>query len=601
MSRLTFVENFDDNDNEVDSENIQNSKAEGLGSPWLARFLSTRRGNDIGDQFDYFEYNEPIFFEEFSSRFIGDTANHEIDETPIKDEHYISETHNTPYEKPKEKIMFKLFNLPWSITSHQILLNAANHGVTFTSVTLEMNKKTQRPAGTAMAEVDGDVEASEILKALEEKDFHGRPLGIKVFEIRAKSGRQSDASRYFSDDISCKCYLCGMIGHKQVDCTNPPMLLPCHLCAGSDHEASNCPNITCYRCGEFGHHIRNCNNHRFTRVCICTACGYNTHETRNCPLDPAKKSDYLKRLEHPRVRCMVCNNLGHSLCKPVLPSGSQMIHGRQLYCFNCGLEGHNIDMADSLGHDAFEAVCTQPRAEAYSKISLLMNTLELPVERQQEAYDKIARSCNMPSDVIANMFPCLPKPKPTVPRNESKRDASYLPQNDTKRFITDLPFHEQLLRDSFVRQGSGDWGTRNERDSFGSDRGMFRRPPEPPRSLSARPRIESFGSRQAEESFSRRFESEVSRSAYGVRQRGELSYHEHQQSQQHSGPYSSLPRVSQTGTSSTLGGANYRMDSSSPAAHASVDYGRKVQFDVGQKRNDSTERSIDNKRHRSFK
>lgn len=582
MSRLTFVENnYEDcsmSDDEV--ENTENSEKERkhklqmnpinskVLSPWLDRFLSSRRDNEIGDQFDIYACNEPVFFEEFSSRFTRTS----VSKAETKNDCLIDDVENEkikfaiqkiPYESPIEKLVFKLFNLPWSMSSDQILHCASNLGVTFLSVSVEVNKKTLRPAGTAMAEAEASTDATCIIKALEDKDFHGRPLGIRLFENRSKSGKQGDTGRYFSDDISCKCYLCGKVGHKQADCTNPPLPLPCHLCAGSDHESSNCPNITCYRCGEFGHQLRTCNNHRFTRVCICTACGYNTHETRNCPLDAAKKSDYLKRLEHAKVQCMVCKEPGHSLCKPVLPSGSQMIQGRQLYCFNCGLEGHNIDMKDSLPDEETGAVvCTHPRIEAYSKVNVLMSSLELPVDRQQEAYLKAARSSNMPPDVLAHLFPCLPKPKP--PSSEQNRfagtNAGYIPQNDVRKFIADLPYHDQLFRG---RQGIGDrtntWSAPRE-SAYGSGRSVSdgarqdhsrvqSLPPRPygelPRPVSARPIIES-GYRYVEESRFRRSEPEPPR-LFAAHHSGEARSDARwaiPQPQQSLNPYTQVPRIS---------------------------------------------------------
>jgi hypothetical protein len=85
-----------------------------------------------------------------------------------------------------------------------------------------------------------DEEVAECIQALQGEDCGGRPLRVQRFIAKKRQlgsmGGRGDA-RYFSEDISCKCHNCGLVGHRQQECTNDSMPLPCHLCAGLDHEA----------------------------------------------------------------------------------------------------------------------------------------------------------------------------------------------------------------------------------------------------------------------------------------------------------------------------------------------------------------------------
>ena len=79
--------------------------------------------------------------------------------------------------------------------------------------------------------------------------------------VAAEQYRKRADSRYFGGagggpNANIKCNNCGMVGHKAAACNAPPMITPCHLCAGRDHEPMDCPNITCFRCGDFGHHSK---------------------------------------------------------------------------------------------------------------------------------------------------------------------------------------------------------------------------------------------------------------------------------------------------------------------------------------------------------
>jgi hypothetical protein len=86
-----------------------------------------------------------------------------------------------------------------------------------------------------------------IIQSIQGEDLAGRPLRVQRYLDKSAAKRRLSGpggggtpgkdSRYFSEDISCKCNNCGQVGHKQADCTNETETNPCHLCAGKDHEA----------------------------------------------------------------------------------------------------------------------------------------------------------------------------------------------------------------------------------------------------------------------------------------------------------------------------------------------------------------------------
>ena len=126
------------------------------------------------------------------------------------------------------------------------------YGYTFSAVTILMDKKKNLPAGIVQCDIISSMMIDEnnepsfdintCISSLQGELCGGRPVRIQnaANDTRRLSGAfgKQDASRYFDLDISVKCQLCGLVGHKQNDCTNDPIPNPCHLCAGRDHEAS---------------------------------------------------------------------------------------------------------------------------------------------------------------------------------------------------------------------------------------------------------------------------------------------------------------------------------------------------------------------------
>lgn len=103
-----------------------------------------------------------------------------------------------------------------------------------------LDKKSKAPNGTATAQLTGGTgSVQDRIQSLQGERCGGRPVKVLRYRRDAPSRRSSgsECGRYFADDISCKCHLCGVVGHRQQDCTNDPLPTPCHLCAGKDHDA----------------------------------------------------------------------------------------------------------------------------------------------------------------------------------------------------------------------------------------------------------------------------------------------------------------------------------------------------------------------------
>ncbi len=127
------------------------------------------------------------------------------------------------------------------------------YGFTFSNVLMNIDKKTNLPSGSALCDIsdidkgsDQEIDILGSFSRLQGQLLGGRPIRVSYAGEKRRNSSGRDNSRYFGVDISRKCSLCGIVGHKQNDCTNEPIPFPCHLCAGKDHEAGDLFPIQIY-------------------------------------------------------------------------------------------------------------------------------------------------------------------------------------------------------------------------------------------------------------------------------------------------------------------------------------------------------------------
>ena len=161
-------------------------------------------------------------------------------------------------------------------------------------------------------------------------------------------------------NLTLKCARCGEVGHSERRCATPDSALPslCHLCAGTDHDASECVNVVCFRCACFGHQSRDCTASSSSSSSsgygygygygsqrplplLCCQCGLEGHGAgMRCAWGGQVDSDA-------EIVCITCGLLGHSHTHcPRSPQSSLdgvVLPDARVFCPECGAEGHHLD------------------------------------------------------------------------------------------------------------------------------------------------------------------------------------------------------------------------------------------------------------------
>lgn len=379
-------------------------------SSFLQRFLSTKRDCTAIPEPEPLEYTSDIYLATFHEGMEEDFSLHSTSssdaEDSDKDEEggetgelkhvIIDESAESMFEAENyvepPTMAITIYNLPYVSTEEDVRKALRKVGIRIKSVTLgqEDRKKGGLLPGMALLEAlacPAASNATTIINLIQGLEIGGRVLRASI--SGEKKRLSLDSGRYFDENISCKCQNCGQVGHLAVDCLNPTLPMPCHLCAGCDHDPSSCLNMICYRCGGFGHHSKACVMEavaRLQRPMSCYYCGSTRHDHMNCPNYNSIGHGDDKILTSPWIRCMVCYQQGHAICGPsIVAKGPQQQNQQQkevvyidcdddskkLFCPNCGEEGHSVDICKHaevfLQTEDNLAYCQGPKHEAFFK------------------------------------------------------------------------------------------------------------------------------------------------------------------------------------------------------------------------------------------
>ena len=219
-------------------------------STYLTSFLSKKRNNTIPPP------PEESVFEDTYLKVFHDTLAHKnslanlipliADEVVVNTTEADSSDNNVSIEASNTAI--KLRNLPYKMTADEIIKIIKNQlKLEVLDVSMDIDAKTKLPAGSATILIDKDANITEFIDKLISVEYGGRKVSAYNTDAKQSSNNKklfsSSDGRYFgvgtqSDVVSTvKCFLCGESGHKQNECVNPPLPTPCHLCAGTDHDA----------------------------------------------------------------------------------------------------------------------------------------------------------------------------------------------------------------------------------------------------------------------------------------------------------------------------------------------------------------------------
>lgn len=300
--------------------------------------------------------------------------------------------------------MIKISNLKYT-TTEQTLREACEAFGTLRSLSLMQDASNgELNTGRAFVSFATEQEAELCLAKLILLD--GRPLRC---EKAAQWADKSSNARYFLSqrhflvgDISKKCFQCGLPGHMEADCPNPPKERPCLICALTDHELRNCPNkAICFNCGIPGHLSRFCTQTQRQQQwqlrypTLCTVCFLPGHDKYSCSHTRATM------ITDANVLCMVCGQEGHELCQESrirmhLTFGSTYMaspSSSSLSCWNCG-QAEATHVGKTCQRPSVEELSRNPE-RAWQELewaeSLQTRSNALPPQQQQQRGRSIAK------------------------------------------------------------------------------------------------------------------------------------------------------------------------------------------------------------------
>jgi cellular nucleic acid-binding protein len=227
----------------------------------------------------------------------------------------------------------KIANLAYT-TSQETLINSCSAYGPVVEVNLIMDKeKPDLNAGRAYVTFERPDDAQECMGRM--TSLEHRSLRISMAEAiphrsHSKSTGGGLPTRYFEKDITTKCFRCNQVGHIEANCPNPAIPKPCPLCGKTDHDMRDCTlSKVCFRCGVPGHINRECQQPQAPpKRIVCGNCFQSGHHRVSCRRGPTLATD---------VKCMVCNRMGHFMCREM-----KWFFGLDgLSCFNCGRNGHH--------------------------------------------------------------------------------------------------------------------------------------------------------------------------------------------------------------------------------------------------------------------